>query len=475
MKTREEQKTTLLVVDDEPLVLDLLTRTLRPRGFRVLCAGDGQQAIRLFNDEIVDLALVDYSLPDICGGDLFNQFRAARPELPVIILTGYPNLETAVALMKNGIRDYISKPFSLEQVLARINSILTPPRREELRAAETTGAGRSLPEKNPYVFGNSEIMRALEAQIRSLSRYPQTTVLISGPTGTGKTAVARRIHELTCGDGAPYVEIDCSTIPQELCESELFGHEKGSFTGAHCAKQGLFEAAGRGTAFLDEIGELDTRLQVKFLRVLEARQFKRVGGHSLRPMAARVIAATNRSLPDLVRAGRFREDLYFRLNVIELWMPPLRERGGDVMMLARHFLEHFATLHDKRITGFTAAALDLLRTAEFPGDIRELRNLIERAVINATSAEIEASLLLPHGHERYQPSAPLAAEPPAGGEAGAVAKSGAKMTLAEMEYSTLHEALKATQGNKSKAAELVGLSRTAFLRRLRKHHLASGV
>jgi len=478
MKNRNGRKTTLLIVDDEPMVLVLLTSALKRQGFRVLGAGDGQEAMKLFERETIDLALVDYSLPDVCGSELFNQFHAANPGLPVIILTGHPNLDTAVSLMKNGIRDYLTKPFNLQEIYLRIRSALEPAVAKDVEA-RAGGEPVADPEPAPhapasrdYIFGSSEVMRVVEAQVQNLPRYPHTTVLITGPTGTGKTAVARRIHELTSAS-APFVEIDCSTIPHELCESELFGHERGAYTGAHCAKQGLFEAAGNGTAFLDEIGELEPRLQVKFLRVLEARQFKRVGGHSVMPMGARVIAATNRSLTELVRAGQFREDLYFRLNVIELWMPPLRERGEDILMLANHFLDHFSRRHHKDIRGFSARARDFLSACDFPGNVRELRNLIERAVIRANTSEIDAAQL--EAHPRSAVCVAVSAAPttvssptqPAGLEVIP------RATLADLERNLLFDALTSAQGNKSKAAQMVGLSRTAFHRRLQKHGSAT--
>jgi len=476
MKTNDGQKTTILVIDDDSLVLDLLNTAFRRQGYRMLCAGDGESALKLFQTEKVDLAIVDYSLPDTCGSDLFNHLHDANPNLPVMILTGHPNLDTAVDLMKKGVRDYLAKPFSLQEIATRIRTALSPaiPLAPKAAAATRTAlpdgqTNQGAQTPNKYLFGNSAAIQQVETQVRNLPRYPYTTVLITGPTGTGKSAIARRIHELTWGDSERFFEIDCSTIPHDLCESELFGHERGAFTGAHCAKRGLFEAARNGTAFLDEIGELDPRLQVKFLRVLEARQFKRVGGHSTIPMSARVIAATNQSLPDLIRAGRFREDLYFRLNVIELNMPPLRERQDDVLMLARHFLEHFARSHAKNIVGFTTQALDWLCNCPLPGNVRELRNLIERAVILADSAAIDVVHLdrerrtgTLNRPQELLPSSPQPVTP--------LAVEGIpQITLAELEKNLLVEALTSNHGNKSQAARAVGLSRTAFHRRLQKH------
>ncbi len=470
---------TLLVVDDEPLVLDLISAGLEREGYTVLCATCGSEALAVFERESVDLAILDYSLPDVCGADVYHQLRAGNPSLPVIFLTGHPNLKTAVDLMKSGARDYITKPFSVAQLAAHVRTVLNdsqPLDQRDRHRSPPLPKGRSNTE---YLFGNSEPMRVLEAQVSNLARYPDTSVLITGPTGTGKSAIAKRVHELTWGSRAPFVEIDCSTIPRELCESELFGHEKGAFTGAHRTKQGLFEAAGHGTAFLDEIGELDLPLQAKFLRVLEARQFKRVGGHATLPMSARIIAATNRSLPDLVSKGLFREDLYFRLNVFELWMPPLKDRGDDVITLAKHFMTLFAAHHRKHIVGFDSAALNYLRHCEFPGNVRELRNMIERAVINTDGAQIYFAQLVTLTRPSIQSSAlALAVEEEAPREESV--RSGTEflpalptpMNLVALERQKLVEALSAAGGNKSTAAKLVGLSRTAFHRRLQKHQLA---
>jgi DNA-binding NtrC family response regulator len=465
----------LLVVDDDPLIRELVAEALAPEGYRVCCATNGEEALAFFSSTQIDLAIIDYSLPDLCGAELFHQLRLMYPELPVIFLTGHANLETAVALMKSGVRDYVIKPFDLQELCSRVNAALESSNDFSKKAVLSVRApGNWAP--GGYTYFDSESMRSLEAQIRNLPDYPDTTVLITGPTGTGKSVLARHIHELTWGQTAPFVEIDCSTIPRELCESELFGHEKGAFTGAHTAKPGLFEAAGHGTAFLDEIGELDSTLQTKFLHVLEARRFKRVGGHTSLLMSARVIAATNRSLPDLVRSGKFREDLYFRLNVFELWMPPLKDRRNDVHVLAQNFLNYFATRYKKNISSFTPEALGFLRSCDFPGNIRELRNMIERAVINSNTSAIEFTHLI--ASRARPPQIPLAATPPRDISAkkpeplqGDQTGQSETLNLALIEQQKISEALTAAKGNKSKAARLVGLSRTAFHRRLQRYRI----
>lgn len=456
----------VLLVDDDPLVLDLFGPRLQSEGYQVFCAACGNDALSIFERESIHLAILDCSLPDLSGEAVYHQMRAADPHLPVIFVTGHPNLQTAVSLMRTGARDYLTKPFGPDELSAHIRGLLTEARKPETNHSPAPNAQYA---PSGYLFGKSEVMRRLDAQVQGLAAYPTATVLITGPTGTGKSAVARKIHELTCGTRAPFIEIDCSTIPRELCESELFGHEKGAFTGAHRTKQGLFEAAGRGTAFLDEIGELDLPIQAKFLRVLEARQFKRVGGHSVLPMEARIIAATNRSPADLVHTGQFREDLYFRLNVVEIYMPPLNQRGDDILMLAGHFLEHFSRHYQKEIVGFTNEALLFLKQCPFPGNVRELRNLVERAVIRCQTSRIENAHLVSASRPPALACRDRCVPVP---HARPVQKCDQNMlNLAEFEKQKLAEALLAAKGNKSHAARIVGLSRTAFLRRLTKHGL----
>jgi two-component system response regulator AtoC len=470
---------TLLVVDDEPITLSIIRGGLEPQGFTVHCVESGHEAIVVLQNNPVDLAILDYSLPDMCGADLYQQLREVRPDLPVVFLTAHSNLETAVSLMKSGVRDYLTKPFSLQELAERIQSTLE----ESGTIGKPPGSSGHKPSPGwapgGYIFGTTEMMRAVDAQIKNLPRYVDTTVLITGPTGTGKSAVARRIHELTWGkNGAPFVEIDCSTIPRELCESELFGHEKGAFTGAHKAKPGLFEAAGKGTAFLDEIGELDFALQAKLLRVLEARQFKRVGGHAVVSMQARIIAATNRNLTALVQAGKFREDLYFRLNVFELWMPPLRERRGDITILANHFLNYFAGHYKKAIHGFAPEALEFLQNCDFPGNVRELRNMVERAVMRADLPIINFSHLVSlkppafASPSEFKPAPEL--EPEAMPSQPSIPTGGPAMNLADLEESKILEALDLADGNKTRAAQMLGISRTALHRRLQKYEARKG-
>ncbi len=455
----------LLIVDDEPMVLDLMTSTLESVGFETYRAKTGEEAITLMENEPVDLAILDYSLPDMSGRQLFDVLRSFRDELPTVFVTGFPNIEEAVELMKLGACDYLTKPIRPPLLVSRVRQVLEL---SHLSKEIEFTRNRSQRESNwlpgGYLAGESTVMREIEEKLQNVIRHRDATVLLTGPTGPGKSVAARRIHELTHGAGQPYVDIDCSTIPRDLCESELFGHEKGSFTGAHKSKPGLFEAAGGGTAFLDEVGELPPEQQVKLLRVLEERTFKRVGGHLPMRMRARVIAATNRSLPEMVQSGRFRSDLYYRLNVMEIRMPGLRERGADIAMLARQFLDYFSKRYDKSGMTFSDGSLELLATHSFSGNVRELRNLVERAVINAHSLTVDLEIL-----ELQTDRSPETPAPNPTPTAGAPSET---TNLAELEKQSLAAAMESTGGNKTQAAKLVGLSRTAFLRRLEKYGLS---
>lgn len=467
----------ILIVDDEPTIVNLVVNWFEPLGFKVHGAGTGAACLKVFSKHAIDLAILDYSLPDTTGGDLFRVLRGKRKDLPVIFITARPNLENAVELMREGACDYVVKPVAMANLEMRVRQIL------ELHAQQVElSYHREKTRKITLHFwqGNSTAMRAVAEQVDNVARYPQTTVLITGPTGAGKEVIARRIHELTCGENAPFVEIDCSAIPRELAESELFGHEKGAFTGAHRNKPGLFEAAGDGTVFLDEIGELELTLQAKLLRVLESRVFKRVGGHVPLRMGARVIAATNRSLEEMVAQKTFREDLFYRLNVIRLALPPLKDRGEDVIALAHHFLEHFSHTHGKRVAEFTPEVLDFFRYYHFPGNVRELRNLIERGVLHTKSDSftLSAMLLPPEVTtylDRVRPETP--SQPAAMASSPTIAPvakvDGAGLTtIRDAERKLLLQALQTAKGNKTKAAEIAGLSRTALFRRLKKYGLS---
>ena len=449
----------LLVTDDDPMTLDFIEAALSTQGHTIFRAATAEEAIATARRESIDAAIIDFMLPDQTGRGLFLKLLELKDNLPAIFITATPDVEQAVDLMKLGACDYLPKPIRPAALVSRLEQLLKvrelTTEVDYLRARSMNGNQWA---PGGYLAGASPAMRPVDLKVKEIADYPTTTVLLTGPTGTGKTAVARKIHELTYGNEAPFVEINCSVIPRELCESELFGHEKGSFTGAHKSRPGLFEAAGSGTAFLDEIGELDLSLQTKLLTILESRTFKRVGGEAPRALNARVIAATNRSLPDLVRDGKFREDLYYRLNVFEITMPALRERPQDIESLAGQFASYYCRQHGKEFTCFSGASLHFLREYSFPGNIRELRNLIERSVILSRGSTLELEMTNPPG--RGQITQAPAPDP--------VPKEN-NLNLQAHERRMLLQALKTAKGNKSAAARELGLTRRALYRRMEKH------
>ncbi len=456
----------VLIVDDEPAVCGLIARLLDGMGHLHVVAHTGKEAMQLMQSETISLVLLDGSLPDTTGARLFEQILLLRADLPVVFITGYPDWEQGVDLMRRGACDYISKPFRPEDLIARIQHVL---RAGRLQAEVDLDRRSGSP--SPFVTGTAPAMKLVTEQLELLGKHPSTTVLITGETGTGKGVVARYIHQLSVGPDAPFVDIDCSVLPRDLCESELFGHEKGAFTGAHRSKPGLFELAHLGTAFLDEIGELEFPLQAKLLSVLESRVYKRIGGHAPIAMSVRVIAATNRPLARLVQDRKFREDLYFRLNVFEIHLPPLRERREDIGPLGRHFLDHFNRIHNAKIEDFTPAATDFLQTYSFPGNVRELRNLIERAVISCRAPLIPPELLRPV-NSLVPSGEPQIIEPDAPPVAGPGWEPSSRLSVNER--AMILQALAQCLGNQTRAAAMLGISRNALIRRIDKHEIKRG-
>lgn len=455
----EPIKTTLLVVDDDPVIRELLGEDLPSHGFEVISCGTCAEARRLLKETPVDVILLDQNLPDERGGDFFRSMRSQIGNAPVIFITSFPDVEQAVNLVREGAADYVIKPLSVNGVAERLKRALET---GHLRSEVAYHRRRSIPSDGKHeMIGASAAMQAVRAAIAEVVAAPLTSVLISGETGTGKEVVARLIHLGTHGEGNPFVEVDCATIPKNLFESELFGHERGAFTSADRAKEGIFEFAKAGTILLDEVGEIDLDLQSRLLRVLEARQFRRVGGTRPLSFGARVIAATNRDLHALVRQKEFRADLFYRLAVYQIVIPPLRDRGDDVIELAEFFLRRSEVRHHKSVSSFTPDFLEKLRRHSFPGNVRELRNLVEQAVIQSHGGEVEVAGFVPE-------AAPAREEAEASPVPG-LAAGGA--TLREQERTLIESALRDNQGNKSAAARQLGISRPALLRRMAKVHL----
>ncbi|MBN1827066.1 MAG: sigma-54-dependent Fis family transcriptional regulator [Candidatus Eisenbacteria bacterium] len=389
----------VLVVDDEAAIRLTFTRSLSSAGHRVYEAEDGAAAIRLFETKDPDLVLLDLKLPDCSGIELLDRFRSQRPDAMVVIVTSQTDVRYAVEAMRKGAFDYLAKPVNLEHLRILVDRVLSVQRTNS--ELDRFRRERAVELGEDFVLGEGSPMRSILETVRQVAESETTTVLIEGESGTGKELIAHRIHRLSSNAEGPFLDLNCASLPESLLESELFGHEKGAFTDAHAAKKGLFELADGGTLFLDEVGEMSGTIQAKLLRALERMIFRRVGGVEDIRVGARIVSATNRDLAEEVRRGRFREDLYYRLKVIPLRLPPLRERPEDVPVLAAHFLRLYGGRFRRSIRGFTPDAMDALRAYAWPGNIREMRNLIERTVLLGHEEWIDREALgLPaHGME----------------------------------------------------------------------------
>ncbi len=381
----------LLVVDDDGEMRTALELTLRKAGYRCDLARDGQEALERLGKETFALVVTDLRMPRVDGIELLERMSAAAPHTPALVITAHGTVDTAVESMKRGAVDFIQKPFGPDVLLAKVDSVL-----ERSRVLPPGSRARAaLIAEDPSM---DEPLALVEAAAAT-----KATVLITGESGTGKEVVARRIHELSPWADHPFVAVNCAAIPANLMESELFGHERGSFTGAADSRAGKFEQAQGGTLLLDEVSEMEPVLQAKLLRVLQEREVERIGGRKPLPLDLRVVATSNRDLPTEVRNGRFREDLYYRLHVIPIHLPPLRDRPGDVLPLARHFLDACCRVHGRPALRFDAEAEAMLRDYPWPGNVRELQNAVERTAILARAETVEARhLLLGEALEREQ-------------------------------------------------------------------------
>jgi DNA-binding NtrC family response regulator len=448
---------TVLVVDDESLVRWSLSERLKQDGHRVVEAGTGREALERAA-EGVDVVLLDYKLPDSDGLTLLQKMKERDHDLPVILLTAHSSVELAVEAMKRGAYHYANKPFNLDEVALLIEKALETTRlRREVRALR---ANESAPYSVDRIVGASPAVTALKTLIAKVAVSPASTVLLTGESGTGKDLAAKVIHYNSDRAGRPFMNITCSALPEALLESELFGHERGAFTDARQQKMGLLETADGGTVFLDEIGEMVPALQAKLLRFLEERAFRRVGGAADIRVDVRVIAATNRDLEEAVREGKFREDLYYRLNVMTIELPPLRNRPQDIPVLASYFIDTFNTEFKKNVRGLSREARETLERYTWPGNVRELRNAVERAMLLAEAATLEASDFASLAGRR-QVAAGF--ELPADG-----------VDLDLLERDLVRQALRRTGGNQTKAAALLGLNRDQIRYRIEKFGLEKG-
>jgi DNA-binding NtrC family response regulator len=445
---------TILVVDDEPLIRWTLSERLSQDGYAIVEADTAKSALARFGPDI-DLVLLDYKLPDSDGLQVLRSMKAADGDVPVILLTALSSVETAVEAMKQGAYHYANKPFNLDELsLVVAKAMETTRLRREVKQLR---ASRSEPYAVSRIVGDSEPMRALKALLQRVASSPASTVLLRGESGTGKDLAAKTIHFNSDRSSRPFMNITCSALPDALLESELFGHERGAFTDARQQKIGLLESADGGTVFLDEIGEMVPALQAKLLRVLEDKAFKRVGGSGDVRVDVRVIAATNRDLEEAVKKGGFREDLYYRLNVMQIVLPPLRDRLSDVPLLAGFYIDAFNREFRKTIRGASPEAMELLRAYRWPGNVRELRNAVERAMLLADGQWLTPDLL------------PVAASH--GPAIGTMELPMEGVNLETLERELVAQALRRTGGNQTKAATLLGLNRDQIRYRIEKFSL----
>lgn len=444
---------TILIIEDEAKMRRLLELNLGDDGFKTLSAGDAETGLKLLASEPVHLVLTDLKLPGMSGLEFLQTAKQQNPALPIVVMTAFGSVETAVEAMKAGASDYVLKPFSLAEMRMVVHKELDHSRlREENRSLrEALGQKYS----HPNIIAISPKMQEVLATVERVAPT-NSTVLLGGESGVGKDLIARAIHEKSRRASGPFIKINSTAIPENLLESELFGYEKGAFTGAASSKPGKFELADKGTLFLDEIGDVPATIQVKLLRVLQEREFERLGGTRTIKVDVRLLAATNRDLRAALEDGTFREDLYYRLNVVPIDIPPLREHKEDIPGLASLFLARFNK--DSRrpeIAGISPAAVQLLSGHYWPGNVRELQNVIERACALATGHQLEASdIQLDSPRNR------------GGATADRFLPEG--MTLDQWEDEMIREALKRAGGNKSQAARLLGLSRNALRYRLSK-------
>lgn len=445
------RKQTLLVVDDERSAREGLVRLFK-RDYHVVAAESGATALALLDSHEVDLMLCDVRMPGMDGLTLMERAHEQQPELVVVVMTAYGDVELAVEAMQRGARDFMTKPLQLEKLEVGVRGLLKA--RDLERENASLRAQLDVRYGMENMIGQSAPMQEVFETIRQVAQS-RATVLIQGESGTGKELVAKAIHQLSSRKEGPFVPVHCAALAENLLESELFGHEKGAFTGAMERRIGRFEKATGGSLFLDEISEINASVQVKILRALEERQIERVGSDLGVDVDTRLIAATNRDLQEMVIQGDFREDLFYRLYVVVITLPPLRERGNDVLLLLNHYLAQFCEENGKSIRGFTPEAYTLLAGYGWPGNIRELRNLVERMVVLARGEWLDVMDLPPQVRQQ-------------GGEPGGALKPGEGMTVEQMEQEMILQALERTGGNRTLAAEQLGMSRRTLHRKLNK-------
>ncbi len=441
----------VLIVDDEPAIQSALRGVLEDEGYRVTAVGSGAEAIGVVGDEAPDVVFLDIWMPGLDGLDTLAEIKRVRPETAVVMISGHGTIETAVKATRLGAYDFIEKPLSLDKTLVILDRAL-----EHARLESENASLREKLDERSQIIGESSVIRALREQI-AMAAPTNGRVLIYGENGSGKELVARAGHALSARNDRAFVEVNCAAIPEELIESELFGHEKGAFTGAHSRRRGRFELADGGTIFLDEIGDMSLKTQAKVLRALEEQSFERVGGKDTIKVDVRVIAASNRDLQNLIRHGRYRDDLFYRLSVIPIEVPPLRARTEDIPLLIDHFIRVFSADNGKRVKTLSGEALAYFLAYDWPGNVRELRNMVERLVIMAPRDLIDAE------------DVPVPLRP--------------KETVGETRERTLREArdnferayilaeLRANEWNMTRTAERLGIERSHLYRKIKGYSI----
>jgi DNA-binding NtrC family response regulator len=446
-------KPSILIVEDEKNTRDGLARALR-RSYKIVLAENGQRALEILSERSIDVILSDVRMPGMDGMTLMKRALARSPQPVFILLTAYGSVEHAVEAMKEGADDYMTKPVHLDALELKIRQLLKARKMEtENRSLHTQLDAKYGIE---HIVGKSAAMQDVFDTIRQVSTS-RATVLVEGESGTGKELVAHAIHQLSPRARRPFVAVHCAALSENLLESELFGHEKGAFTGAAERRRGRFEMADGGTLFLDEIGEIDLNTQVKILRVLEERRFERVGGQTTLDVDVRLVTATNKNLKQMVEEGKFREDLFYRLYVVAIRIPPLRERREDIPLLVRHFLTQTAEENGKEIEGLTPDALHILSSYDWPGNVRELRNAVERMVVLSHGTKLTVRDIPASVRDHAVDQGPI--------------RTSSEISLQEAEKQLIVQALRAHGGNRTRAAEQLGISRRTLHRKLNEYGL----
>jgi DNA-binding NtrC family response regulator len=441
----------ILIIEDEKNIREGLGRALKLEGYDTFLAGDGMEGLRLFEEEEIDLVITDLRMPGLGGEDVLRKVVEGHPTVPVIILTGHGTIETAVKAMRDGAFDFLTKPLNLDRLSLLVKRALAT---RELML-QHRALQEELDKRRGFsnIIGRSSAMKKIFEVVQQVAPT-RASVLISGDSGVGKELVADAIHNLSGRKDKPFIKVHCAALSESLLESELFGHEKGAFTGAVARRRGRFELANRGSIFLDEIGEISQTVQIKLLRVLQEKKFERVGGEETLEVDVRVIAATNRDLKEQIAAGAFREDLFYRLNVVNIHLPPLRERKEDIPLMAAAFIKEFAAENGKNIDGLDAKARSVLYSYSWPGNVRELRNSIESAVVMCKGSILGADDL-PPGMRSASDDGGVHIEPGA--------------TLADAEKTIIRASLSRLKGNKSRTADLLGIGRKTLHRKIQEY------